>query len=86
MYYTRAKEGMPNAKRLQGIGWVGGTPVSEIKIGNTLMWNFGTKSVVTDITDETAKTLVLHFEDNYKRMLHKTRLVVKLEANKKEER
>lgn len=50
---------MKNEMRLQGVGLVEGTPAKEIKVGDYLMWNFGSKSEVLAIKfSKTGKTLV----------------------------
>jgi len=78
MEYTLVNQNEKNAIRLQSIGNVLGTPASEIKKGNSLMWNFGAVEVVKEILKETDKTLVisiLHDGKLYERKLAKKRLV-----------
>lgn len=78
MKYTLVNERTQNAMRLQSIGNVLGTPAMEIKKGDTLMWNFGHTSLVSDILKETPKMLVINEICNgklYERKLSKTRLV-----------
>lgn len=57
MKYTLVNETATNAMRLQSIGNVLGTPAGEIKKGDILMWNFGSKSEVLEILNETSKTI-----------------------------
>ena len=59
MKYTLINETATNAMRLQGIGNVLGNPASEIKKGDILMWNFGSKSEVLEIVKETRKTITI---------------------------
>lgn len=78
MKYTSVNQFDNNSMRLQSIGFVQGTPASEIKIGDSLMWNFGGVSKVNNITKETPKMLViseLYDGKLYERKLFKTRLV-----------
>jgi hypothetical protein len=78
MKYTIVNASTPNAMRLQSIGHVLGTPAKEIKVGDSLMWNFGSVEVVTGILKETEQTLVisiLYKDKPYQRKLVKKRLV-----------
>lgn len=59
MKYTRVNETETNAMRLQSIGYVLGTPAGEIKESDILMWNFGSKSEVLEILNETPKTITI---------------------------
>ena len=59
MKYTLVNEKATNAMRLQSIGNVLGTPASEIKKGDILMWNFGSKGEVLEIINETPKTITI---------------------------
>ena len=74
--------------RLQGIGMVEGTPAAEIKIGDTLMWNYGGTSEVLEIKkSKTGKTLYLKTRSNsddkiYDRTLRAKRLVCILKNGK----
>jgi hypothetical protein len=64
--------------QLQSIGKMPAQVASNIKVGNVLMWNFGTKETVLDIVNETAKTLSIKIQSgNYVgvRKLNKNRLV-----------
>ena len=56
MKYTLVNKTATNAMRLQSIGNVLGTPASEIKKGDILMWKFGSKGEVLEIINETPKT------------------------------
>jgi len=69
-----------NAMRLQSIGWVLGTPASEIKPGDSLMWNFGSVYVVNSIIKATPTKIVISTSPEkssvvYEQRLKKTRLV-----------
>ncbi len=78
MRYTLVKEGTINAMRLQSIGFVQGSPAGDIKKGDSLMWNFGSVSVVHDILKETEKTIIISVISDgkfYERKLTKKRLV-----------
>lgn len=85
MKYTPVNDDHPQAMRLQSIGLVQGTPASQIKENDLLMWNFGGVSRVTKIIKETVKTLVIeeipvknefnNQQKAYKRRLFKNRLV-----------
>jgi hypothetical protein len=78
MKYTLVNQNEKNAMRLLSIGNVLGTPASEIKKGDSLMWNFGSVEVVEEILKETEKTLVvsiLYDGKLYERKLAKKRLV-----------
>ena len=59
MKYTLVNQNTTNAMRLQSIGNVLGTPASEIKKGDILMWNFGSKGEVLEIVNETPKTITI---------------------------
>ena len=59
MKYTLVNSTEKNAMRLQSIGNVPGTPASEIKKGDILMWNFGSKGEVIEIVSQTAKTITI---------------------------
>jgi len=51
---------MKDLIRLQSIGLVKGTPASEIKIGDVLVWNFGHTSTVKEVKkNKTGNTLHL---------------------------
>lgn len=82
--YTTLRQPTSETVTLQSIGHVLGTPASELKTGDKMMWNFGTVTTVGKILKETAKSIVI--EDIagdgkvYERMLRKNRLVVKLTA------
>lgn len=59
MTYTRVNETHQNAMRLQSMGNVLGTEAKEIKKGDILMWNFGSKSEVLEILKQTPKTITI---------------------------
>lgn len=78
MKFTRFAQSSANTIQLQSIGHVLGTPAGEIKKGDTLMWNFGTTSVVSEILKQTEKTIVIAESYDgkiYERKLSKKRLV-----------
>jgi hypothetical protein len=78
MKFTLVRETTENAMRLQAIGCVLGTPATQIKIGDSLMWNFGGVEVVKEILKETDKMLtisILYKDKLYERKLAKKRLV-----------
>jgi|TARA_R110002167_G_scaffold239503_1_gene444606 hypothetical protein len=83
MKYQLVNQATKNAMRLQSIGFVLGTQAKEVKVGDSLMWNFGSKSNVLEIVKETAKTIIFKTvgENGYigERRLKKDRLVCKLE-------
>ena len=70
---------LKNTIQLQGIGLVNGTPAGEIKVGTTLLWNFGSKSIVRNITKETKKSIWFLTEtengNTYNRRFLKTRVI-----------
>lgn len=70
---------MTNSIQLQAIGLVNGTPAGEIKVGTTLLWNFGSTSIVKGITKETEKSVwFLTQNENgnfYNRRFLKTRVI-----------
>jgi len=66
--------------QLQGIGSVPAKQAGEIKIGDTLIWNYGYKSMVKNVTEtKTKKSIIVTIlEDDgniYERRMTKTRLV-----------
>jgi len=65
--------------QLQGIGRKQATKAENIKVGNTLIWNFGETSKVTAILKETEKQIVIEEEyksgKRYERRLGKNRLI-----------
>ncbi|CAB4144502.1 hypothetical protein UFOVP457_47 [uncultured Caudovirales phage] len=80
MKYQSVNENNPRAMRLIEMGLVLGTPASEIKVGDFLMWNYGYTSQVNSIIRETAKTLTISVTETksqkiFERKLHKNRLV-----------
>jgi len=80
MKYQLVNDNHPKAMRLIEIGVVLGTPASDIKAGDLLMWNYGHTSKVNSIIRETAKTLIISVTEtksqkNFERKLHKNRLV-----------
>ena len=68
-----------NTIQLQSVGLVSGTPAGEIKVGTTLLWNFGSKSVVKSISKETNKSIWFLTEtengNTYNRRFLKTRVI-----------
>ena len=84
MKYQSVNENHPRAMRLIEMGLVLGTPASEIKAGDLLMWNYGYTSQVNSIIKETAKTLTISVTETksqkiFERKLHKSRLVCLLD-------
>ena len=80
MKYQSVNENHPRAMRLIEMGLVLGTPASEIKAGDLLMWNYGYTSQVNSIIKETAKTLTISVTETksqkiFERKLYKNRLV-----------
>lgn len=80
MKYQSVNENNPRAMRLIEMGLVLGTPASEIRAGDVLMWNYGYTSQVNSIIKETAKTLTISVTETksqkiFERKLHKNRLV-----------
>ena len=80
MKYQSVNENNPRAMRLIEMGLVLGTPASEIKAGDFLVWNYGYTSQVNSIIRETAKTLTISVTETksqkiFERKLHKNRLV-----------
>lgn len=67
---------------LQGIGKQPAVKASELKVGDTLMWNFGYTSTIIEIVKETAKSITIKTKnkDNYigTRRLLKNTLVAKV--------
>lgn len=70
---------MKNSIQLQSIGLVNGTPAGEIKVGTTLLWNFGATSLVKSIIKETNKSIWFLTEtengNTYNRRFLKTRII-----------
>ena len=65
--------------QLQSIGKRKATEAKNIKVGDTLIWNFGYTSKVVEIVKETAHTIVIKSlcgdGNTYERRLGKERLV-----------
>jgi len=57
MYYQITQTAEANTVQLQSIGHVVGTPAGELKVGDYMMYNFGSISVVTEIVKETPKSI-----------------------------
>tara|TARA_R110002072_G_scaffold222823_1_gene379960 strand:- start:56 stop:277 length:222 start_codon:yes stop_codon:yes gene_type:complete len=70
---------MKHTIQLQSVGLVNGTPAGEIKVGTTLLWNFGGTSVVKSIIKETNKSIwfITQTKDGntYNRRFLKTRVI-----------
>jgi hypothetical protein len=63
---------------LQGLGSQNAKPAREIKIGDTLIWNFGCTSKVIGILKETKTQIIIKTQTDsgeYERRLGKDRLV-----------
>ena len=73
---------MTNSIQLQAIGLVNGTPAGKIKVGATLLWNFGSTSIVKEITKETEKSVWFLTQNEhgnfYNRRFLKTRVIATL--------
>lgn len=66
--------------RLIDVGVVKGTPAKNLKVGDKIMWNYGSVSTVKGIRNVSPKFLeflLLHGGKTYKRRLAKDRLVAK---------
>lgn len=63
------------------IGWgdVEAQPAESVKVGDTLMWNYGSKSEVVSIDKTTAKSITISERCSngkiYQRLMRKNRLV-----------
>jgi hypothetical protein len=66
---------MTNTIQLQGIGKTNATQVQNLKIGDTVVWNFGHTSKVTGFVKETKAQLVVQFDGDHTRRLAKARLI-----------
>ena len=63
---------------LQYVGAYPAKPVQDLKIGETVVWNFGSTSKVTGFIRETKAQLIVEFTDEHgthERRMKKTRLV-----------
>lgn len=73
---------MTNSVQLQAVGLVNGTPAGKIKVGTTLLWNFGATSIVKEITKETKKSVWFLTQTQngnfYNRRFLKTRVIATL--------
>jgi len=87
MRYTPSTKIQPaGTTYLQGIGNVKGTPAGELKVGDTMLWNYGNESKVGKILKETDKTITIeeHWVSSFsgklesgERKLLKTRIVAR---------
>jgi hypothetical protein len=70
---------MNNSIQLQGIGRFQAKTGAEIRVGDTLVWNYGGTSVVEAIVRETASFVVIleryDGDKTYQRKIGKNRLV-----------
>lgn len=63
------------------IGWgdVNAQPAENVKVGDTLLWNYGSKSQVVSIDKITAKSITISTRCSdgkiYQRMMRKNRLI-----------
>lgn len=68
--------------QLHYVGWVPAVEASELKPGDTLMWNFGARSEVVKIEDISRCYLLVHElcgdGKTYKRRMKKDRLVARV--------
>lgn len=64
---------------LQGIGLCEAKPASEFLIGQKMLWNYGAKSIITGVKNETKSYITYIIADErgltWDRRLKKTRLV-----------
>ena len=64
---------------LIGLGYVDAQPAENIKVGDTLMWNFGFKSEVLSIDKLTSKSITISTKGTdgrtYKRVMRKSTLI-----------
>ena len=67
---------------LQSYGYAPAKPAQELKVGDIMIWNFGTKSRVDEILKSTAKTITIKEAyymgeevKYYERKLYKARFV-----------
>lgn len=83
MKYQVSRTPGPNTLQLQSVGHVVGQPASNIKTGDSLMWNFAAVEEVLEIKNETAQFVTVTVKSNSgyvgDRRLKKTRLVCILE-------
>lgn len=61
--------------QLQGIGKTNATQVQNLKVGDTVIWNFGHTSKVTGLVKETKTQLIVELDGDHTRRLAKTRLI-----------
>ncbi len=61
--------------QLQGIGTTKATQVQNLKVGDTVVWNFGHTSKVTGFVKETKAQLIVEFDGDHTRRLAKARLI-----------
>lgn len=70
---------MQKTIRLQGLGLYKADSAKDIKVGDSLVWNFGETSTVTSITKETEKSIWIEETcksgNTYNRRFLKTRPV-----------
>ena len=73
---------MKNSVQLQAVGLVEGTPAGEIKVGTTLLWNFGSTSEVIAIPKGSLKSIWLTEKSDrgfvYTRRFLKSRVIATL--------
>lgn len=76
MHTLISQESNQHTTQLQGLGHVYGTPASDLKVGSTIVWNFGSTSVVMAIVKETKSFITVRFADGERR-LKKSRIVAR---------
>jgi len=64
---------MPSTQ-LQGIGKIAAKPASELRAGDVIVWNFGSTSIVEEVTIG-AKTVKVALSGGYTRRFNVSRLV-----------
>lgn len=85
LYVTVRSYPTKNTVQLQSVGHVVGTVASELKIGDTMVWNWGGTSTIKKLLKETNCFLTFQTEaenmngvlELYERRLKKTRLVAR---------
>ena len=74
MEILTSKETNQYTVQLQGIGHVYGTPADQLKVGSTIIWNYGSRSSVIKILGKTKAFITVMLTDGERR-LKKTRIV-----------
>lgn len=72
------KEKIMSTISLQSIGTVSAKPAQDFKVGEVILWNFGSKAKILAVVSQTAKFITFQIEEStgvYSRRLKKDRLV-----------